>query len=182
MTIYNKDGSLYSSTGSLRMFDPSSPEHDLFNSWDEEAIKIAGTPLFYYEVFIQQNTVDPIYVEDRGKLWSPNPIALYCYYEPIKSKNDLTNFGIDAPDEMIFELNYRAALRAIGHPPKIGSRVFSPHLSENWVVIQRNLAQFKKWGAIRLELICQRFQESVTTGEGGVSSQAPLNSIDSTLQ
>jgi len=182
MTIYNSSGTPYEPVGSLRMFDPTSPEHDLFNSWDEEAIKIAGTPLFYYEVFIQSQTVDPIYVEDRGKLWSSNPITLYCYYEPIPSKNDVTNFGIDAPDEIMFELNYRAALRAIGHPPKIGSRVFSPHLSENWVVIQRNLAQFKKWGAVRLELICQRFQESTSTQEGSVSQRTPNFSIDDTLR
>ena len=143
MTIYNLQGTEYEPTGSLRQFDPASPEHDLFNTWDEELIKISGTPLFYYEVFIQNQTIDPIYVEDRGKIWSSNPISLYCYYEPIPSKNDMTNFGIDAPDEMIFELNYKATLKAVGHPPKIGSRLFTPHLSENWVLIQRNLSQFK---------------------------------------
>jgi len=182
MAIYNPDGSEYQAVGNLRMYDPLSPEHDLFNTWDEEAIKIAGTPLWYYEVFIQEQTIDPLYVEDRGKLWSPNPIMLYCYYEPIPSKNDITNFGIDAPDEMVFELNYRATLRLVGHPPKIGSRVFTPHLSENWVIIQRNLGQFKKWGAVRLELICQRFQESTTTGESQVTQKQPNFTIDDTLR
>ena len=74
---------------------------------------------------------------------------------------------------MRFEVNYRTTLRTIGHPPKIGSRVFTPHLQENWVIIQRNLGEFKLWGSLRLELICQRFQESVTTGEGEVTQKQP---------
>lgn len=181
MTVYYPNGQPFQTTGSIRQYDPTSPEHELFNTWDEELIKISGTPLFYYEVFIQEQTIDPIYAEDRGKIFSNNPITLYCYYEPIPSQNDITNFGIDAPDEMKFELNYSATLRVVGHPPKIGSRVFTPHLAENWVIIQRNLGEFKKWGAIRLELICQRFQESITTGEGNVTQKTPNYNINDTL-
>ena len=85
----------------------------------------------------------------------------------------MTAFGIDSTEEMTFELNYRATLREIGHPPKIGSILFTPHLRENWVIIQRNLNEFKLWTALRLELICQKFQESVTTGEGKVTQKQP---------
>lgn len=181
MAIYRPDGTIYQPVGSMRQFNPDSPDHDILNRWDEEAIKISGTPLFYYEVFIQEQTIDPLYVEDRGKLWSSNPIVLYAYYDPIPSQNDQTEWGIDSPDEIIFQVNYRATLREIGHPPKIGSRFFTPHLSENWVLIQRNLGQFHKWGAIRLELICQRFQESTTTGEGKVTQKKPDYTIDDVL-
>jgi hypothetical protein len=141
-----------------------------------------GTPLFYYEVFIQEGNIDPIYWEDRSKIFSNNPITLYAYYEPTPTQNDLGQFGIDSMQEIIFELNYSATLRAIGHPPKIGSRVFSPHLSEHWKVIQRNLNDFKKWGVIRLELVVQRFQETTTTGEGKVTQSEPNFTIDDTLK
>jgi hypothetical protein len=85
----------------------------------------------------------------------------------------LNQFGIDAPDEMKFELNYRSVLQNVGHPPKIGSRLFTPHLRENWVIVQRNLGEFKLWGALRIELICQRFQEDVVTGNGKVTQKEP---------
>ena len=74
---------------------------------------------------------------------------------------------------VIFELNYKAVLRDLGHPPKIGSRIYTPHLREDWVIIQRNLGEFKMWGAMRLQLLCQRFQETVTTGEGQVTQKKP---------
>ena len=104
--LYNRDGSSYKVTGSLQQFDPSSIEHDLFNLLDEEIIKIGGSPIFYYEVFIQKQTIDPLYHEDRGKLWSNIPVELWAYYDPVEQQNYQTAFGLDSPDELVFELNY----------------------------------------------------------------------------
>lgn len=173
MVIRNCDGTPYQLSGSLNQFDPESRDHDLLNSFDEQLIEIAGTPIFYYEVFLQKNTIDPLYREDRGKMWAVNPVQLAVYYEPIPAQNYMNMFGLDAPDEIQFEFNYRAVLQAIGHPPKIGSRLFSPHKRENWIIAQRNVGEFKIWGEIRLYLITQRFQESTTTGEGNVSQSLP---------
>ena len=162
--IYRNDGKPYAVTGSRQQFDDGLPEHELFNTWDEEAIKIGGTPLFYYELFIDTNNIDPIYLESRAKIYSPNPIQLYGYYEPVASQNMQTAFGIDSPDEMIFEMNYRAVLRDVGHVPKIGSRIFSPFLKENWVIIERKTAEFKMYQVLHVQLICQRFQEDDVSG------------------
>ena len=167
--IRNCDGTPYTLSGSLNTFDPTNPEHFLLNSFDAEIVEIAGTPILYYEVFIQRQTIDPLYREDRGKLFSNNPITLNGFYEPITSQNFMNQFGIDAPDEIQFQFNYRAVLKAIGHPPKIGSRLYTPHKGENWVITQRNVGDFFLWGELRLILITQRFQESVTTGEGRVT-------------
>lgn len=173
MGLKNLDGTPYQLRGSVQMYDPNDRNHDLFNLWDQEAIKRGGSPIYYYEVVITPNMIDPIYNEARNKIFSNNPIQLWCNYEPIPSQNLLNQFGIDAPDEMKFELNYRSVLQSLGHPPKIGSRLFTPHLRENWVIVQRNLAEFKLWGALRIELICQRFQEDVVTGEGKVTQKQP---------
>lgn len=172
--IFNCDGTPYRLTSSLNQFDPENPEFGLLNQWDEEMIRLGGSPIFYYEVFIQQQTLDPLYREDRGKLFSPIPVQLYAFYEPIPSQNYQNQFGIDAPDEMQFELNYDAVLRTLGRPPKIGSRIFTPHKRENWIIVQRNLDQFKFWGQFRLLLLCQRYQESVSV-EDGINSQKQVD-------
>jgi len=173
MGLLNKDGTPYKLQGSTQQFDPENPMFDLFNSWDEESIRRGGSPIFYYEVIIEPNMIDPIYLEARNKLFSSCPVELWCNYDPLASQNSLNQFGIDAPDEMSFELNYKSVLKAVGHPPKIGSRLFTPHLRENWVIVQRNLNEFKMWGVFRIELICQRFQEDVVTGEGKVTQKQP---------
>jgi hypothetical protein len=167
--IRKQDGTPYCVTGSAQQFDPEDPNLTLYDIWDQESIERGGIPVFYYEVFIQENTVDKLYLEDRGKIFSQVPVKLWCFYEPNSSQNYINQFGIDSPDEQLFELNYKNTLKVLGHPPKIGSRIYTPHLKENWVIIQRNLSEFKQWSAIRLQLIAQKFQESVTTGEGKVT-------------
>lgn len=180
MAIRNPDGSEYRPTGSLQQFDPENLEHDLFNLWDQEVIEMAGSPLFYYDVFINVNSIDELYVEARDKIFSAHPQKIYGYYDPTPSQNMMGVFGVDSPDEMMFEFNYRHVLRSLGHAPKIGSRIYSPHKRENWQVIQRNVEVFKMWGELRLQVMCIRFQESTTTGEGKVTQREPdfkVNSI-----
>ena len=169
----NPDGTPYRAAGSNRQFDPvnNNREYCLFNLWDEEAIEIGGSPILYYEVFINKGSIDPLYWEARDKIYSNIPVELFCTYEPVASENYQGAFGFDAPTDMVFEFNYRAVLQKLAHPPRVGARLFTPHKSENWVVIQRNLGEFKMWGELRLQLICQRWQETATTGEGKVSQK-----------
>lgn len=180
MAIKNPDGSIYQPLGRFQQFDPSSPEHDLFNLWDQEAIQISGSPLLYYEIFINLSNIDELYVEARDKIWSTCPVTIYGYYNPIPSSNMIGVFGVDAPDEIMFEFNYRHVLNTLGNKPKIGARIFSPHKQENWQVVQNNVEAFNIWGELRLQVMCIRFQESLTTGEGKVTQRKPdfkVNSI-----
>ncbi len=163
-------GTPYQLSGSLQTFDPENPEHFLLDVWDEEAIRLGGSPIFYYELFIQPS-VDTLNRENRGKIWAIDPIQLYGFYEPIASQNYMNVFGMDSPDEIKFEFNYRAVLKQIGHPPRLGSRLYTPHKDENWVIVQRTLGDFRLWGEIRLTIMAQRFQESTTDG-GGKPTQA----------
>jgi len=181
MVIRRPSGQPYKTSGSLQQFDPGNSRQALFNKWDAEIIRLYGSPIFYHEIFISISNIDKLYLEDRSKVWSQFPIELHAVYEPIPSQNAQGMFGIDAPDEMVFEMNYREVLDTLGHPPKIGARLFSPHKNENWVIIQRNLGEFQGWGCYRIELICQRFQESLTTGEGQVTQPLPDFEINPTV-
>jgi hypothetical protein len=171
MTIYNCDGRPYRPTGSVQQFSDQLPEHQLFNQWDEEAIKWGGSPIFYYELFVNMNNIDPLYLETRTKIYSPQPVQLWCYYEPVPSQNFQTPFGIDSPDDMLFEFNYKATLDKLGHVPKIGSRFFTPFLKENWVIIERKTGEMKMYGVVRLQCLCQRFQEDSVSGTSVNESQ-----------
>lgn len=179
MPIKNPDGSTFQVSGSLTQFDPTNLEHELFNLWDQEVIEIGGTPLYYYDIFINANDIDEVYVEARNKIYSPCPICIYGYYDPIPSSNMLGSFGIDSPDEIMFEFNLRHVKKTIGHLPKIGARIHSPHKNEDWQVIQRNVEVFKLWGELRLQVMCIRFQESLTTGEGRVTQRRPDFTVNS---
>ena len=108
--IRNPDGSPYTVSGMLRSFNPcNTTEKDIFNQYDAEIIKINGSPIYYYELFMDVNNIDPLFLESRNKIWSQQPVLLYGFYDPITSQNFMNMFGIDSPDtDVMFELNYRA--------------------------------------------------------------------------
>lgn len=172
--IRNPDGSAYRLQGKISQFDTTGRNADLFNRFDEPLFRLYGSPVYYYEVLIDLTTVDRIHLEDRGKLFSPVPIQLWGLYEPAIDENISNEYILDVPNtEIIIEFNYRAILAAIGHPPKVGSRIFTPHRGENWIIIERRAAQFRGWQVLHMELLCKRFQETTTTGEGNVSQPEP---------
>lgn len=177
--IRNTDGTPYTLANSIRTYDPcNTNEKDLFNLYDAEIIEINGTPIEYYEVFIDSNNIDPLYNEARSKLWSQTPRLFYGFYDPITSQQALGLYGIDSPDEIVIECNYQAVLQALGHKPKIGSRIVTVHKREHWEIKQTNVADWKLWGEIRLQILCDRFQENLSTGEGRVTQENKPSSIN----
>ena len=162
MGILGNDGKPYKTAGTASQFAPQSSQLKLFDLWDEAAIKIGGTPVYYYEMFISPGEIDTDYFESRGKLWSDHPVELYAVYDPQASQNHMNQFGVDSLNEIILECNAQAVLRAVGHMPKVGSRIHTPHLGDDWEIIQTNLGEFKLWGAMRLLIICKQWQGNVT--------------------
>ena len=172
--IKNVNGSPYKLKGKLSTYDPNSNQHSIFDKWDQEFIMFTGTPVYYYSIHVQLSGYDELYMEDRTKLFSPVPIKLWAFYEPPQQQSMSGIFSVDTPDEeIILELNRSAALTAIGHPPKVGSRIYTPHRGENWIVIDYKLDKFLLWGAIRLILHCKKFQETTTAADACITSPQP---------
>lgn len=171
--MLDNNGKPYTTTGALQIFDPTGPQLKLFNLWDQTAIRAGGSPIYYYETFIPTGEIDTDYWEARGKLFSNNPVELWASYEPAAYQNYMNQFGTDSLNEMTFECNADAVIKAIGHPPKIGSRIHTPHMGGDWELIQTNAGEFRGWGVLRLLLICNQWQETVTTAAGKVTEKSP---------
>ena len=138
MAIYRPDGTPYKTLGSLNQIQPDSPSHDLFQSWDAEITRLGGSPLLYFEMFIPAAGIDEQYMETRNPVWSQHPTEIFGTYDPIPSELSMGMFGVDSPnDTMTFYCNYKDTLSRIGHLPIIGSRIYTPHLRENWEIINR---------------------------------------------
>jgi len=163
VTVFNKDGSAYKPNGSLVQFDPTNPNHDLFNKVDQENILLGGSSLLYRKILIQFETMDRLYLEDRSKLWNPSPVEIFGVYEPVEPQNPSIVHGIDSGESSVmFTCNYRAVLQALGEQPTRGSIIFTPHLKENWVIVDVRLSEFQYWGALHVNLISEKFTKSLT--------------------
>lgn len=169
--LRDKNGQPYKPQGSIQQFDPESTQHCLFNLWDQEAIKMGGSPIFYHEVIINAGDIHPTYLEARSKLFNPVPIQLWAIYEPSPQVNFQDAFGLDSPGQVIFECNYQDVLKRIGHPPKLQSRIHTPHKGEDWEILQLITGEYKMWGELRLQIVCEKFQDSVTMDAGVVKQK-----------
>ena len=172
MVIRNKDGSVYKPSGTLQQTNTEDQSHELFNKYDQELFQLGGSPILYYEVIIPKNKIDPLRIEARDKLFATSPIELYTFYDPMQSRMNAGLFGIDGPSDTIsFFLNYRDTLEKIGHLPLVGSRLYTPHLGEDWEITDRKLADFQKYKVYHLQIDCQKFQETLTTQDGKVTKR-----------
>ena len=169
MAVRKKDGTIYKLAGTLSQLLPDSPTNELFNEWDQELIRLGGSPILYYKVFIPRSGVDEQYMECRTKVWSQTPIELFGMYDPIPSQLNQGLFGIDGPDQIIIQTNYKDTIDKLGHLPIIGSRIYTPMLREQWEIIDRKLDQFNRWQVYHVLIHCQRFQDTLTNPAGSVS-------------
>lgn len=177
MGLRNLDGTTYE-LGKLRAYDPSNPAYDLFSEWDRQAILMGGSPIIYRKVIFSESQVDPVYQEVRSKMWDPYGVELYATFEPIPSSQAIGIGGIDSiSDEIVFDCNYKEFLEKVGLPTP-GSVIHSVHLREDWELVQATLAEFKGWQAIRIQLVCKRFQGTATTPEWKAQRQMPAYKID----
>ena len=91
--------------GELNFFDPANPDINLFNMVDDEMIRISGSEILYYPYMQGDSQFDEVYMEERNKPISREPITVYGHYEPKVLEETLSQFGIELTNDQIFVFN-----------------------------------------------------------------------------
>lgn len=162
MTIYNKDGTPYEAKGidGFKNYRPGSPDIDQLNNWDIEQINLAGSPVIYYKTFIDSD-FDDVYMEVIDKVTQQQGYKIYAKFEPIVPEQNLSEFGIDSPDEMRFEFNLRQWREKIKEMPSINGLIFCEWDSTWWEIIQNNQGEpYMLWEKYRLIVVAKKYQPS----------------------
>jgi hypothetical protein len=129
-------------------------------------IENAGHPIVVSGVFRPtNNNIDNIYCEDRDKIFESMHVTIYGFYD-YPTTSYCTTFGIDALNDLEVQLNAELLLKKLGKFPEIGTLLYIEQ--SNWLVINRSWVYNRFIGKYRISLICQRYQESVTTGKNGI--------------
>lgn len=89
----------------LSLFDRDNPDINLFNLIDDEIIKIAGSELLYYKYYRSEKDWDEVYMEDKNKTITSQPIIVHGHYEPKALEKPLSEFGIELTNDQIFIFN-----------------------------------------------------------------------------
>ena len=164
MVVKKSDGTNFEvgGVGSIRSYRPGGQDQKLLSSLDREQIELAGSPIVYYPAFVDQQ-FDPVYMESRDTIIAQEGFRLYAQFEPVRPIQSLAGFGIDSPDEMLFNFNLEKFKCVVGQMPKVKSLVYCEWDRTWWEVIQNDLDQpFKLWTKFRLQVVTKKYQRSRT--------------------
>lgn len=103
----------------LSLFDRESKDLELFNSVDAELIKLSGSLVMYYKVYINEN-YDKTYLEERNKIVAKDPIKVWASYDPKPIEEEMSEFGLELNNDQVFVFNKSYIDRALGRPPQAG--------------------------------------------------------------
>lgn len=109
----------------LSLFDKNNPDINLFNLIDEENIRLSGSKINYYK-FIPSREYDEVYMEQKNKPISRDPILLYGHYDPKIVEEPIAQFGIQLTSDQVFTFNKSYIEKKIGRCPMAGD-VIQPH-------------------------------------------------------
>lgn len=88
----------------LSLYDTNNPDIGLFNSIDQENIKLSGSKLHYYKYF-GENSYDKVYLEERNKVISTEPIIVWGSYDPRVIEENVSEFGLELTNDQVFTFN-----------------------------------------------------------------------------
>jgi len=162
MVIKKTDGSTYSIGGkdSLKSYRPDGQDIALLDKWDQEQIELAGSPIIYYPCYIDTN-YDSLYMESIDSIIAQEGYKITCQFEPVRPVQDLGAFGIDSPDEVLFNFNLTKWRETVREMPRIKSLIFAEWDKTWWEIIQNDQEQpYKLWNKYRLQIITRKYQPS----------------------
>lgn len=169
--IKRTNGTPYVLPGRLGLYSPSSPDHDLMDRIDQEAIRMGGSPILYYRLIMQGAKVDPLYHEIRDKLYAP-PVEVCTLFQPPTPLQNIDPYGIDNPTDILFTFNKTHFLAQVGELPTAGSQIYTIVDNNYWEIIQPNINIVTDmdrmiWGNIRIQVNARRYQQTSTEHDPG---------------
>lgn len=137
------------SSGELNLYDPENPDIGLFNLIDDEIIKLSGSKFHYYKYF-RSESYDPVYMEDRAKPLSIQPITVVGHYNPVAIEEKLGQFGIELSNDQIFIFNKSYIERILNRSPIPGD-IIKPYFQEQkYEIFEVQEDSFEVYGVYHL--------------------------------
>lgn len=106
----------------LNMYDTDNPDIGLFNSLDEESIRLSGSKVYFYK-FRGEDSYSDVYLEERNKVIDTEPITVYCSYDPKVLEENLSEFGLELVNEQVFVFNKTYIDKLLERDPRPGDLI-----------------------------------------------------------
>lgn len=147
----------------LNLFDPLNPDINMFNSIDDEAIRLSGSKMYLYKYFQSKENYDDVYMEDREKVISREPITVVGHYEPSVIEEHLSQFGIEITNDQLFTFNKSYIETLVGRA-LIPGDIIKPYFQNlKYEIIEVQEDSFEAYGVYHLIATAKVLRDSETT-------------------
>lgn len=103
----------------LSLYDVTNPDIGYFNLVDQENIKLSGSKIYYYKYY-GEASYDKIYLEERNKVISKEPLVVWGSYDPRVIEENMSEFGLELTNDQVFTFNRSYIDQKLGRYPKPG--------------------------------------------------------------
>ena len=134
----------------LRFYDPQNEDLNLLNMIDEEAIRLGGSPVWYFKYIRSDTNFDEVYMENREKVISSDPFLVNCHYEPKAIEEPLTEFGIELSNEQLFIFNHSYISRKLGRLPHPGDIIKPKFQNQRYEITEAQEEEFQLYGVYHM--------------------------------
>jgi hypothetical protein len=148
------------SESELNLFDPQNPDINLFNIVDDELIRLSGSKLEFYKLYVNKLDFDEVYQEVREKVVSRQPLTVFGHYEPTVLQENLTEFGIEITNDQVFIFNKSYINQRIHRDPIPGD-VIKPHFQDQrYEIYQVQEDSFESYGVYHLSCYAKLLRDT----------------------
>jgi len=143
----------------LSLYDTKNPDVGYFNSIDQENIKLSGSKLLYY-MYFGQASYDKVYLEERNKVISTEPITVWASYDPKVIEENVSEFGLEMSNDQTFTFNKSYIDQKLQRTPRPGDIVKPLFQNMKYEIYEVQEDAFEAYGVYHYNCFAKLLRDS----------------------
>jgi hypothetical protein len=143
----------------LSLYDTANPDIGYFNLIDQENIKLSGSKLLYY-MYYGQNSFDKVYLEERNKVISRDPITVWASYDPKVIEENVSEYGLEMTNDQTFTFNKSYIDQKLQRMPRPGDIVKPMFQNMKYEIYEVQEDAFEAYGVYHYNCFARLLRDS----------------------
>lgn len=165
-------------TSLLSLYDTNNPDIAYFNLIDQENIKLSGSKVYYY-TFYGETSYDKVYLEERNKVISKEPIVLWASYDPKVIEEAVSEFGLELTNDQTFVFNKTYIEQKLGREPRAGDILEPMFQNMKFEIYEVQEDAFEAYGVYHYNCFARLLRDSSdVVDEPALETHEPIGRLD----
>ena len=162
----------------LSLYDINNPDIGYFNLIDQENIKLSGSKVLYY-MYHGETSYDKVYLEERNKVISREPIVLWSSYDPKVIEEAVNEFGLELTNDQTFVFNKSYIDQKLARQPRPGDILKPMFQNMKYEIYEVQEDAFEAYGVYHYNCFARLLRDSDDiVDEPAMETHEPLGRLD----